>query len=1480
MGRGREVDHQKTDWYRTPIKEDSVRTYLESFVDARHEFLAALAKLKALGPKNLDECYLYYKYLVRGNLQDMGMKSFLSDWDKFSSIMRGHGDKTWRIEGPGNEDVNKQIKDMSERVRDERIGPKGTFKVGALYPHELEKIGVPLSQYDKNRQANGIMNLEDALDRYIHEDVPELRDKKHDWQHGGGLVNTLVRNIPPPPPPPGPGPNHPARDQGDRGGGDDGDSDDDNPGPSDPDARTELPAPEDGMANQQAPTARTIEITIPQAKGKEKEKEKGDDEERKKQKEPIRPRWGTEDHPRPKPAPSPPPSPPPGRRPAPVPGDGDTEMPDRPQPPQPVAPSGPPAISPEPIDEYDRPLPPIPEAEPTAVPGPNPIPPEPITDFGKRPPPAIPEPEPISIPRPTPVPSEPIIDPMKRPPPAIPQPQPIPVFGPTPTVPVEDIFEFGKAPPPVTPQAQPTPAIPIDPTQTPVKPVYPPRGNLTPEQEASRNFLIDRGIIRPKQPVPPTPISARDEGAPEGPPKDVPVPKEKSADAIKYGISDENIDLIRKTYYDGIIKGGFNAAARKEYEEYLDKYPLARQIATETTDYLSRYAGAPPGNYFPKQPEVPAQTDEPPPPVPARPEQGPPPLPPRPPLGEPPSGQPRVKPVAPPKGFESPVIHVNEDTGLVSAIPQGNTPEAIQAAKVLNENLERGQKVTFERMNKLLGDLESERERAKRETIGRNLANERLEGMQSAIHLNQTARQEALNSAQQLQSELDGVRRQLAEKEASGNLQQGEREELSKSANLLQSMVHDLQSRNQLVAQTAENQAAEINRIKQERDEHISRLTQQHEAQVGELTRTIDNSRAALEGLSKDREVIHGERAIILQEAFNLDATVKAQKARIAELEKIDQANKERAEQAFAAGNERIKQLEKQLAEGPQPIIEERVPQELLDENKELRTKAGRADAELVKLRRELEVSTQQREQLDNRLKENTRRGGNVENELHQTKRQLDELSQQKSDLKRNLDLAVQKEKTAREEKEREALESRAIHESLTKEIEKQKSETARLHEELNKALDEKEKLRKETSLAKKKSKTETAESVREVSALKQQKSAIDDTYNKTRRELGEANEQIKLLKAQLDASTTAQGFQLNQIARYSKSQSDLTRALETARESLRDLKNKGSLTNRERQRQGSLTAEVAKLQEKLNEERQKNIFRTPLEGRAARTFTNGRRNASLANDLERAVTAVDEGSQIQAAREQSFEFADPDALEGVEKGVTNSTRSLKAIRRFGESLDTASKQRELQSLVDRHQQSIPGGKRGSGELVAKNVGPELKQVLDDTLEGLTGRKRKARDLSPEEAGEDEPGLEALPEAAPYEPSGKGKEKERETDEPLAGEPLLFEEKLGPKKKGRAQEPTNEPIPEKAWAPGVNPAIEGAEHKRQIENTRGELNQLAQKNAEEYVYQLERKEKVEGLTKTEKSALRSVKSTLKKGISVEEEGEGEGGIFV
>ncbi|KAM9986746.1 hypothetical protein ACTFIY_011122 [Dictyostelium cf. discoideum] len=110
VGKGKEEDHALTPWSRQPLTNvhPSITEYIKGFVSKRHDFLAEIIKLKTFifTDLNLDNAYLYFKYIVRGRMDDPSTLGFLAEWDSFLSRITREEKEKYGINDEQAESLN------------------------------------------------------------------------------------------------------------------------------------------------------------------------------------------------------------------------------------------------------------------------------------------------------------------------------------------------------------------------------------------------------------------------------------------------------------------------------------------------------------------------------------------------------------------------------------------------------------------------------------------------------------------------------------------------------------------------------------------------------------------------------------------------------------------------------------------------------------------------------------------------------------------------------------------------------------------------------------------------------------------------------------------------------------------------------------------------------------------------------------------------------------------------------------------------------------------------------------------------------------------------------------------------------------------------------------------------------------------------------------------------------------------------------
>jgi hypothetical protein len=225
LGRGTEADHKKSPWYRQSLCNDSeVSAYVDAFVTKRHEFKIKLQLLSMRHPVGINQHYLYFKYVVRGQAPDSD--HFLDDWQLF---LNEFGDAREKGQKERNRDEIGEVY-QGENAFHEMAPYGGTRKEDGKKAHEdktkkilavaAESWNSGLTETDSKPE---VLPVKDEPDDHrpgpIEEDIDNLDGDDEEKPNSGvtkeemadAFVTALAPLIeeirksnsqPPPPPPP------------------------------------------------------------------------------------------------------------------------------------------------------------------------------------------------------------------------------------------------------------------------------------------------------------------------------------------------------------------------------------------------------------------------------------------------------------------------------------------------------------------------------------------------------------------------------------------------------------------------------------------------------------------------------------------------------------------------------------------------------------------------------------------------------------------------------------------------------------------------------------------------------------------------------------------------------------------------------------------------------------------------------------------------------------------------------------------------------------------------------------------------------------------------------------------------------------------------------------------------------------------------------------------------------------------------------
>lgn len=216
IGRGKQKDHDNTPWGRQSLADDpSVSSYIDSFVIKMHEYKLKLALLGHRRPLGINQCYLYYKYIVRG--QALDNLNFLHDWklfiDEFGEARELGQDwmdkKTYvhpHETAPYNDDNLNLRKDFSNKkeLEDKLKGPQvGADSTDDEDTEQADIIPSPRDRDDKPKVSHDLSSSEEEV-KDVQEEDEEDSGKTEEQMHGE-LVDLLsqirdqLQNVPRPP---------------------------------------------------------------------------------------------------------------------------------------------------------------------------------------------------------------------------------------------------------------------------------------------------------------------------------------------------------------------------------------------------------------------------------------------------------------------------------------------------------------------------------------------------------------------------------------------------------------------------------------------------------------------------------------------------------------------------------------------------------------------------------------------------------------------------------------------------------------------------------------------------------------------------------------------------------------------------------------------------------------------------------------------------------------------------------------------------------------------------------------------------------------------------------------------------------------------------------------------------------------------------------------------------------------------------------
>lgn len=164
QGKGKPEHHNKTPWFRNPAMMDlpDVRWWLESFIDEKKKVEVALLKLVLRTPRTLNECWLYFKYVLNDGWKHLDDELIFVDFDKFIGDIDNPGGS---IKEDGSIEPDGNVDDAGVRGDKTRQLKEAAENIEGSLDKLLDRFSKPLEGEDTNEdEAKKIYQVEKDLD--------------------------------------------------------------------------------------------------------------------------------------------------------------------------------------------------------------------------------------------------------------------------------------------------------------------------------------------------------------------------------------------------------------------------------------------------------------------------------------------------------------------------------------------------------------------------------------------------------------------------------------------------------------------------------------------------------------------------------------------------------------------------------------------------------------------------------------------------------------------------------------------------------------------------------------------------------------------------------------------------------------------------------------------------------------------------------------------------------------------------------------------------------------------------------------------------------------------------------------------------------------------------------------------------------------------------------------------------------------------
>lgn len=208
LGMGKELDHQRTPWYKFRCRDKECEAYLGSLLGAKYEFINELnmlmAKSKLSGLVGIKEFYLFFKYIVRGGWENIEAADFMYDWNRLIKDVDTSADQNQTTQSDVFDRLNKGLVPVFNSLKSNLVDFDKAIKDVTNYANSASKLFStpivtpnpvhPAIDIDDEKLDRNIITLNGDVKMDTTNIEKAINDQTSELKKELGLVKTEIKN--------------------------------------------------------------------------------------------------------------------------------------------------------------------------------------------------------------------------------------------------------------------------------------------------------------------------------------------------------------------------------------------------------------------------------------------------------------------------------------------------------------------------------------------------------------------------------------------------------------------------------------------------------------------------------------------------------------------------------------------------------------------------------------------------------------------------------------------------------------------------------------------------------------------------------------------------------------------------------------------------------------------------------------------------------------------------------------------------------------------------------------------------------------------------------------------------------------------------------------------------------------------------------------------------------------------------------------